>query len=140
MKKRSVPNLTDAMILKIRRATSRFDNDELKKEMIKLGFMPVREAKVGRSNFFINKKKNILVKEGFVTGPKPKCAVPSIYISRPNTSTGGTWAFIVQPLCDTSETAKERAWRELVNRYNYRTDFHSGNIGMYKGRAVMFDW
>jgi len=82
-----------------------------------------------RGESFILKPRVVII------GRKPKLAVPTKFLR------GGRW--LLQPKCKL--TKRERILKSLVKRYGeYNSwvgcDLHSGNVGEWKGRYVVFDW
>jgi len=82
-----------------------------------------------------NGEKFVLKPRGIICGRKPKLAVPTKFLK------GGYW--ILQPKCSLNKSG--RILKRLVKQYGeYNSwvgcDLHSGNVGEWRGRYVVFDW
>jgi len=88
--------------------------------------------KIARYKAFV--RGNCVVKFSLLlTDAPPKKAVKS-YISKM-----GIDDFVTQPLCDHSESAQNKAYSSLLSERDWE-DFAPRNCGIYKGKAVIFDW
>ena len=105
---------------------------QFKENLTKIGFVENEDFR----HVFINKKKKIVVKfGGIVCGKKPKRAVPTIQLKKANRR------IRIQPLVSVTEKDIQKALR-VYERFStsFGSDAHADNLGIYKGKAVTFDW
>ena len=116
----------------------------LKREMKSRGFVYRKSTGVA----FLNKKEKIVVKLGFLVEPwlSNKFLIPH-FKKHIKDSKKFSWSpirfggegtyFLVQPLADTSEKSIDFARSKLKDLFK---DEHTGNIGVWDGKAVAIDW
>jgi len=102
-------------------------------ELARYGFKPHN----GRTYVWVNKKERVVIKSAAFYSELPAWAgftVPTVHDGD----------YQIQPLCHTPDS-KDLVARtyELVNEvhgYYPGADVHSGNVGYYRNRLVLFDW
>lgn len=87
---------------------------------------------------FINKSKKIVVKSNYLCCKSiPKYSIPTVKFTYDDI----TW--LIQPLAKTKLPHKQltKIYDTLEKKINKTyVDFHTGNIGLYKNKAVLIDW
>lgn len=135
--------MTPQLVKKIKRALkSRIGGRCLKSvktaaAMKVLGFTwrETQQAGVNCSGFFCDRRRELIVKRSFTIGAKPKRAVPTLRLFAPNV--------YLQPLCDVSRDAVLKALRARGTNYmsgGWGRDPNDGNVGLFRGKPVQFDW
>jgi len=138
-----VPGLTKRLskqIVTIARQGPKGPYSLTKKKLALIGFLPVRRYPV---TIFVNKERNLVVKiDPLICGKRPKRAVPTKVFKIKSRRVFGQFKVFVQPLVDTSRSAAARAMREVraCGYRNFGSDAYLKNVGIYKNKAVVFDW
>jgi hypothetical protein len=131
--------------------------EKLQIAMEDLGFVPLSAAE-GRQ-IFISKERGVIVKKAYLSGSfrekrelfkKPKGAIPTVMFPRHNGVIAGVqplegkiqdYVWMVQPIADVGYDAVEEAMIARASDENYfGTDAHNGNLGLWNGQPVTFDW
>lgn len=121
--------------------------------MDELGFQH-KEVDGSTGYIYIHKARKVVVKLPYVCGSKktkvgnkPYRTIPTKIIEVGEYET----QIYVQPLADVRPSASKRAWKILTRYFgtdddgcrddcHEPSDFHAGNVAMWKGRAYRIDW
>jgi hypothetical protein len=109
------------------------------------GFTLVSTDTMDRKQILINKKKKLVVKVMYSIGSIPKNRAPTKLIANLSKDTGIIrYDLVLQSLVNISHKAVNKAETIIINSKNpdikYGYDTHSKNYGLYKNKAVVFDW
>jgi len=84
---------------------------------------------------FYNTSLGLVVKRTYIVEPRTPLhiRIPSIYLKD---------GWVLQPIArrDKTKRAMQIIRKKLKKHPNIYPDIHSGNVGWYKNRAVLFDW
>ena len=120
------------------------ENPWVKNLVDNFGFSIVTTETMDRKQILINKKKKLVVKIMYSIGAIPKNRAPTKLICNIRNNLGSRYDLVLQNLVDISPQAKNKAHTIIknskCNHIKYGWDFHSNNIGLYKNKAVVFDW
>lgn len=110
-------------------------------EKVSEDFVRIENLGTSRRVFF-SKKLKVVVKRPYIvtktlTKRQERFLIPTLRF----TNERGTCPWFVQPLCNASESASDRAYRSLSQKKmpEFR-DLHEGNVGIYRGKPVVFDY
>lgn len=103
---------------------------------------------------YINYARGVVIKRSFLIEPKkPRRAIPTAVVYMPlsqeekdnlDQEDRNKWdRILIQPLAICDNLAQELAFKSLCESYggyDFSNDSHEGNVGFYRGKAVVIDW
>ncbi len=117
---------------KIKKLVSKLNSIE---DLTNFGFVKRKVWDSSCGVIYIHQKKRIVVKMPNICYGKPRAAITTVRFWK------GDELIFIQPLCCTK---KSRLAQKLLGidmgLHGDCHDLHSGNVGWYKGKPVVFDW
>lgn len=120
---------------KVRRAlkkTKYFCPTEFTSIMENFGFQTFNPFQSTGDLFLRDNKKKIIVKIPYLVANRPKRAVPTICVP-----VRGYQTIYIQPLVNTN-VSEDVSWK--LRGLHEDCDIHKRNVGIYRNKAVLFDW
>ena len=111
------------------------------------GFKKLTGINSSSKHIYVNEKLRVIVKRPYLSwedATVPKMACPTVVIKTNDPKWGRMNTIYIQPLVDTSDDSKWKAYSVLTELdregYDCGQDLRESNCGVYRRRAVVFDW
>lgn len=111
------------------------------------GFQKIKGSSGSSPHIYINKKLGVVVKRPYLTwvdAPVPKMACPTLVIRTNDLKWGRLSTIFIQPLVDTSEDSRWKAFSVLQEQedqgYDCGGDLRESNCGLYRRKPIVIDW
>lgn len=137
-----VPNLSHVRLERVVKALGNSgDLASAARDLNALGFFSrATSNSTDCRQLWVNEAWGVILKTSYFLGHAPPRAVPTATIVR-----RGKYEVIAQPIVDVSAKALKKFKKLEGDRgrwdgEKFGSDAHRGNIGMYDGKPVVFDW